>query len=278
MSIARFVDQGVSPCKPEDSLEKAAEIMLLSGFETLPICDGDGRVVGSVSMRSICRTAYLTRRPLSDLVVGEASGDEALEVDVGQSSDDVIASMILAGQWDAAVVDANRRFLGVVRYGRLRHEAGDSCGDRLVLIDDPERLSGVASAPPAGRLWLFLTGTRELKTPQGERIPLSRGEARLLLALAQDAGRWVSREALSKRICNRSYLPGDRYIDVVVAGLRRKFGERGSDARIIRTIHTGGYALSISVLDLCEGSPFGWQHAAQVAPRPTRRHRMHAVS
>jgi DNA-binding response OmpR family regulator len=103
--------------------------------------------------------------------------------------------------------------------------------------------------------WTLVTRPRELIAPDGKPAQLSRAEARLLLALAENAGSVLDREALTRRVVQRSWHPTDRYIDVLVAHLRKKFGERGSDARVIRTVPNDGYVFTLRVVDERRAGP-----------------------
>jgi len=87
------------------------------------------------------------------------------------------------------------------------------------------------------------TLTRDGEAPQ----LLTAGEFQLLDALVSDAGVALSRDRIMTRMRNRRWHPDDRYIDVMVGQLRRKLGERGSRARIIRTVHGVGYLFAATV-------------------------------
>jgi len=89
--------------------------------------------------------------------------------------------------------------------------------------------------------WSLDLNKRELTSPEGEPTTLSAGEHQLLLAFMERAGEPMNRDQLMTRIRNREWFPDDRYIDVLVGQLRKKLGERASNAKIIATIHGTGY-------------------------------------
>jgi DNA-binding response OmpR family regulator len=51
----------------------------------------------------------------------------------------------------------------------------------------------------------------------------------------------MTRDQLMNKIRNREWYPDDRYIDVLVGQVRRKFREFEPDITFIRTIHGTGY-------------------------------------
>ncbi len=95
--------------------------------------------------------------------------------------------------------------------------------------------------------WVLDLNKRELVTPQGKTQPLSAGEFHLLLALIENAGEVMTRDQLMNRIRNREWYPDDRYIDVLVGQVRRKFREFDQETTFISTIHGTGYLFSPNV-------------------------------
>ena len=95
--------------------------------------------------------------------------------------------------------------------------------------------------------WTLDLNKRELTSPDGEKQTLSAGEYQLLLAFMEQAGEVMNRDQLMNRIRNREWFPDDRYIDVLVGQLRKKLGEKASNAKIISTIHGTGYLFTPEV-------------------------------
>jgi DNA-binding response OmpR family regulator len=89
--------------------------------------------------------------------------------------------------------------------------------------------------------WTLDLNKRELATPEGTLQPLSAGEFHLLLALIDSAGEVLTRDQLMNKIRNREWYPDDRYIDVLVGQVRRKFRNHSPDQTFISTIHGTGY-------------------------------------
>jgi len=91
--------------------------------------------------------------------------------------------------------------------------------------------------------WQLDISRRQLTSPEGERIRLTRGEFELLAALATNSGQVMSRDTLLDHISHREWAPTDRTVDVLVNRLRRKLGEDPRDPRHIVTVHGVGYVL-----------------------------------
>ncbi|MFT4633060.1 MAG: two-component system torCAD operon response regulator TorR [Candidatus Azotimanducaceae bacterium] len=89
--------------------------------------------------------------------------------------------------------------------------------------------------------WTLDLNKRQLTTPSGSLQPLSAGEFHLLLALIDSAGMVLTRDQLMNKIRNREWYPDDRYIDVLVGQVRRKFRDHCPDETFISTIHGTGY-------------------------------------
>ena len=95
--------------------------------------------------------------------------------------------------------------------------------------------------------WTLDLNKRELTTPNGDPQSLSSGEFHLLLALIENAGHVMTRDQLMNRIRNREWYPDDRYIDVLVGQVRRKFRQHTPGTTFISTIHGTGYLFAPAV-------------------------------
>jgi DNA-binding response OmpR family regulator len=75
----------------------------------------------------------------------------------------------------------------------------------------------------------------------GQEVVLTRAEFSLLLALASQPGRVLSREELSQAVTGREAEPDDRSVDVLMSRLRRKIEPDPKAPRIIVTMPGVGY-------------------------------------
>jgi two-component system, OmpR family, response regulator len=101
---------------------------------------------------------------------------------------------------------------------------------------------------------------RRCRTLNGEDIPLTRGEFTVLLALARQKGRVVSRDELRQAVAGRDAGPDDRSVDVMISRVRRKIERDPKQPGIIVTVPGEGYRLT----DLVQSQD---QHVPVVARR-----------
>lgn len=79
---------------------------------------------------------------------------------------------------------------------------------------------------------------------QGQALPLTSTEFKLLLALASQAGICVSRQDLSAAVQPGNYVPMDRAVDVQVARLRKKLPATADGRDWIETVRGEGYVFT----------------------------------
>lgn len=94
--------------------------------------------------------------------------------------------------------------------------------------------------------WSFDQRQRELTSPKGEVVPLTKGEYALLSAFVQAPQRTLTREHLlqATRVHEDVF---DRSIDVQILRLRRKLEEDPRSPRLIRTERGIGYTFDAEV-------------------------------
>jgi len=88
--------------------------------------------------------------------------------------------------------------------------------------------------------WRLDLDRRELFSPGGEAVALTSREFELLATLACRPGRVLSRDQILDLVANRHWSPDDRSVDVVIGKIRRKLGDDGRAARLIKTIRGVG--------------------------------------
>ena len=82
-------------------------------------------------------------------------------------------------------------------------------------------------------------------TQSGRPVDLTAIEFRLLVELARNAERVVSREALLERVWGYDYLGDSRLVDMAVKRLRDKLGDDAREPRYITTVRGAGYRLGL---------------------------------
>jgi len=89
---------------------------------------------------------------------------------------------------------------------------------------------------------------RELRNPNGVHIVLTGAEFGLLQVLCERAGRVLSREQLLDLTQGRAAGSLERSIDVLISRLRRKIERDMHEPQIIKTVRSGGYLFTPSVV------------------------------
>jgi DNA-binding winged helix-turn-helix (wHTH) protein len=165
------------------------------------------------------------------------------------------------------------------------------------------RIKSVLSAPPiaeqrtAARLLCFEGYTldadgRTCADASGQEVTLTRAEFSLLLALASQPGRVLSRDELSQAVTGREAEPDDRSVDVLMSRLRRKIEPDPKAPRIIVTMPGVGYKFTAKPQEVAApataapGQGMAARHTAahatqarDASPPGTflQRHRTHAL-
>jgi DNA-binding response OmpR family regulator len=162
--------------------------------------------------RDVCR--HLRRESSVPIIMVTASGtvtDRVVGLELG--ADDYVVKPFATGEVIA-------RIRAVLRRGRHRSDAG------VVAVQDLRIDSG------SRRVW------------RAEReIQFTRKEFDLLLRLAQDAGRVVTREALMSDVWDVNWFGSTKTLDVHIGWLRRKLGDGVGERGYVRTVRGVGFCL-----------------------------------
>lgn len=112
----------------------------------------------------------------------------------------------------------------------LRRVRGDSTSPEQITLSDN----------------LTIDLSRREVLQNGTSIGLTTREFDLLLVLAQNAGKILSRDDLYQALFNADYNGYDRSIDIYISRLRQKLGEDPIFPRFLKTIRGSGYLLASS--------------------------------
>ncbi len=75
MTVENIMTRDVTCCGPDETLDRAAQIMWERDCGCVPVLS-DGRVVGMITDRDCCMAAYTKGQPLSAIRVGDAMARE----------------------------------------------------------------------------------------------------------------------------------------------------------------------------------------------------------
>lgn len=95
--------------------------------------------------------------------------------------------------------------------------------------------------------WQIDRVVRTLKSPSGRAVTLTSAEFDILVEMAENAGKAVTRDRLMEVAHRRNWSPEDRSIDVHVHNLRKKLTDPASPSDIIVAVRNVGYVLAAEV-------------------------------
>ena len=216
---------------------------------------------------------YVLRREGHETIEA-LTGEDALKIVQRTAPDLVILDLMLPGLQGEAVMGALReqsavpilitsaKRADVDRIAGLRLGADDYLGkpfnphELLARVEAILRRTAPREPPDGvlsiagGRLVLDPV-TRRYALGSGETGKLTPGEAALLVALAEQPGKTLTRAQLLERVARRPDEVYDRVVDVHVANLRRKLADSAMSPWLVETVPEIGYRLVAAV----DGSP-----------------------
>ncbi len=133
-----------------------------------------------------------------------------------------------------------------------------SARELLARIRTVLRRARQAQAAEPRHGWRLCLRQRELFGPDGGARNLTSAEFELLQILVRQQGAPVQRDALSLAVLRRPYHPEDRALDNLILRLRRKLGDDGASARLIKSVRGVGYVfVGFEAKDDATSGPLG---------------------
>lgn len=154
------------------------------------------------------------------VILSTRAGDTDRIAGLELGADDYVSK-----EWSPRELTA--RVTAVMRRGAARAPTARAVGDRILVF---------------GGFRLDTQG-HALRTVDGDDIPLTRAEYKLLCALVQAKGRTLTRDQLLDALGHSADAPYDRTVDVLISRLRKKLQRNSVGEKIIRTVPGVGYQL-----------------------------------
>jgi CBS domain-containing protein len=127
MDVGEIMTRAVQTCGPDDTLERAAQIMWDNDCGCVPVVDSAGRAVAMITDRDVCMAAYLQGQPLVQIRVKSAASKELFSVAEDSNVDDALALMERHRIRRIPVIDREGRPVGILSMNDLaRHASGMS--------------------------------------------------------------------------------------------------------------------------------------------------------
>lgn len=129
MRIEQLMTKQVRTCRPDDTLERAAQIMWDYDCGSIPVCSGDGvsKAVGMITDRDIAMCAMFHPKPLRELPVSEAMSRNLRVCRPTDSVENAESVMRDAQVRRLPVVDSEGRVIGMISLADLASEAAREC-------------------------------------------------------------------------------------------------------------------------------------------------------
>ena len=151
MLVKQLMTKEVHACRPDDTLERAAQLLWDHDCGCLPVCKDNGasRTVAVITDRDICMCALFQGKPLQDLYVSDAMAKKVLACGPGDSLMAVERIMREAHIRRLPVVDERDTLIGMISLADLAREAArehkqpkpeiteTEVGDTLAAICEP---------------------------------------------------------------------------------------------------------------------------------------------
>jgi CBS domain-containing protein len=154
MNVSNMMTNAVSTCRPDDNLQRAAQIMWEDDCGIVPVVGGDGRVVGMITDRDICMAAYTQGQALWQIPVSSAMATVVHSVRAQDPLATAEALMRRVRVRRLPVVDGDGKLRGILSMNDLaRHHGQRSWGrkaDGLSSDSIVETLAAICEPPATG--------------------------------------------------------------------------------------------------------------------------------
>ena len=146
MKVEQLMTSDVKSCREYNTLNTAAQVMWDHDIGCVPIVDQENRVVGMLTDRDVCMSAYLQGAPLRAASVTSAMSKE---VCLCRSDDDIASVERLMQEKQihrVPVVDAQGRLAGIISLNDIAREASRESETKTPReVGDAEVTSTIAS-------------------------------------------------------------------------------------------------------------------------------------
>ncbi len=119
MNVEQLMTKNVATVGPEDTLERAAQLMWEQDCGCVPVVDDDHHILGMITDRDTCMAAYTRGGRLQDIRVGECMSRIVHAARPIESHSAVLERMRSAQVRRIPVVDTQDRLLGIVSINDL---------------------------------------------------------------------------------------------------------------------------------------------------------------
>jgi CBS-domain-containing membrane protein len=123
MRIQDVMAKEVWTCRPDESLAAAAKIMWDRDVGAVPVVAADGKLVGILTDRDLCMSAYFTGSPLASIPASHAMSKKVFAVRPGQTVESAEELMRSRQVHRLPVLDEAGKLVGMVSLSDLARAA-----------------------------------------------------------------------------------------------------------------------------------------------------------
>jgi CBS domain-containing protein len=157
MSVQDLMTRSVQSCRPDDTLDRAAQLMWENDCGSIPVCAENGmkRIVGVITDRDICMGAHIQGRALHEIKISEVIRDQKLWVCKTTDSVQQAESTMRQNRIRRLpVVDAQGALVGMLSLADLARAVGRGTKGGSPEVTDHEVVSDLVAicSPPSSRL------------------------------------------------------------------------------------------------------------------------------
>lgn len=129
LSVESVMSKTVATCRPEDSLNAAAQIMWEHDCGCVPVVDADSRLIGILTDRDLCMAAYTQGKSLREISAGTICSRNVYSCHRDEPLWNAAGLMLRAQVRRLPVVDFDGRLAGILSLSDLaRHASGSRPG------------------------------------------------------------------------------------------------------------------------------------------------------
>jgi CBS domain-containing protein len=119
MTVETVMTRTVAACRADQPVSVAANLMWDCDCGSVPVVDGEGRVIGMITDRDICMAAWMQNRPPSNIPVWEAMSREVYTCAPSESVAAAERLMCSRQVRRLPVVDEEHRLVGILSLADL---------------------------------------------------------------------------------------------------------------------------------------------------------------
>lgn len=142
MNVEKIMTRKVAACRPTDTLENAARIMWENDCGCVPVVN-DEKVVGMITDRDICMSAWTQDARLSELHVSRACSERVYTCGPHDSITAAEETMRTHQVRRLPVVDQNRRLVGILSLNDISRSTAKGAAQPVAPHEIAETLAQV---------------------------------------------------------------------------------------------------------------------------------------